>query len=107
MYQAQDSTQYCVAAAVLGRPIWSLTTVMDDFADPEVSDLTRRTELIGEPDRLLAEVSVVLSDGRELTAEVDWSDRQVPTVAAMSSKLAETDCGILADRNRGRGSRRC
>jgi 2-methylcitrate dehydratase PrpD len=89
MYQAQDSTQYCVAAALLGRPIWSLRTVMDDFADPEVSDLTHRTELIGEDDRTLSAVSVTLSDGRTLSAEVDWSDRQVPTVAAMSAKLAD------------------
>jgi hypothetical protein len=93
MNEAQDSTQFCVSAALLGRPMSSLTTVMDEFADPQVSELTQVTSLISEPGRALARVEVELADGRTVAGEVDWTDRQVPTVAAMSEKVRGLTAG--------------
>jgi 2-methylcitrate dehydratase PrpD len=89
MYEAQDSTQFCVAAALLGRAMSALPTVMEKFADPEVSDLTQRIELVSDPGRELARVEVELDDGSVIVGEVDWSDRQIPTVASMSAKLGD------------------
>jgi 2-methylcitrate dehydratase PrpD len=93
MYEAQDSTQFCVAAALLGRPMSALATVMEQFADPEVGDLTQRIELVSEPGRRLARVEVRLDDGATLVGEVDWSDQQIPTVASMSAKFRELAAG--------------
>jgi len=87
MNEAQDSTQFCVGAALLGRDMSALRTVMHEYADPEVSAVAQVTELVSEPGRKLARVEVTLSDGRCVAGEVDWSDRQVPTVASMSEKL--------------------
>ena len=87
MNEAQDSTQFCVGAALLGRDMSSLRTVMDEFDDPEVSKLSQVIELVSEPGRELARVEVKLSDGRTVAGEVDWTDRQVPTIASMSAKL--------------------
>jgi hypothetical protein len=67
----------------------ALPTVMEKFADPEVSDLTQRIELVSDPGRELARVEVELDDGSVIVGEVDWSDRQIPTVASMSAKLGD------------------
>jgi 2-methylcitrate dehydratase PrpD len=93
MNEAQDSTQFCVSAALLGRPMSSLRTVMDEFADPEVSELTQVTTLVSEPGRPFARVEVELADGRAIVSEVDWRDRQVPTIASMSEKLRSLSAG--------------
>jgi 2-methylcitrate dehydratase PrpD len=87
MNEAQDSTQFCVGAALAGRDMSALATVMDDFADPEVAAVSRLIDLVSEPSRQLARVEVQLSDGRTVAGEVDWSDRQVPTVDSMAAKL--------------------
>jgi 2-methylcitrate dehydratase PrpD len=94
MNEAQDSTQFCVGAALLGREMSSLRTVMQEFADPEVSELTQVIRLVSEPGRELARVEVQLSDGRTVVGEVDWTERQVPSVASMSQKLRR----LTADR---------
>jgi 2-methylcitrate dehydratase PrpD len=94
MNEAQDSTQFCVAAALRGRPMGSLRTVMDEFADPEVAELAQVISLVSEPGREFARVEVELADGRTVAGEVDWRDRQVPSIASMSEKLRT----ITADR---------
>ncbi len=89
LYQAQDSVQFCAAAGLLGRPMDSLAWMMSSFDDPEVSELTARTEVVGEPGRRLSAVRVELVDGTVIDSEVDWSDRQVPTTETMARKLAD------------------
>jgi 2-methylcitrate dehydratase PrpD len=93
MNEAQDSTQFCVGAALLGRDMSALRTVMHEFADPEVAAMTQRIELVSEPGRELARVEVTLSDGRTIAGEVDWTDRQVPTVVSMAAKLRKLTAG--------------
>lgn len=95
MSMAQDSTQFCVAAALLGRSMSSLETVMRRFDDPEVFALAQRIDLESEPGRgRVARVEVTLRDGHCLVGEVDWTERQVPTVASMTAKLAELSAGF-------------
>lgn len=98
MSMAQDSTQFCVAAALLGRPMSSLETVMERFGDPEVYALAQRIELVSEAGRgRVARVEVTHRDGRVVVGEADWTDRQVPTVPAMTAKLASLSAGWLPD----------
>ena len=94
MNEAQDSTQFVIAAALAGKPMSSLRTVMDEFADPQVADLARRVELISEPGRgLIAKVEVHLADGRVVTGEDDRRALQRPTVATMAAKLEDLTAG--------------
>jgi 2-methylcitrate dehydratase PrpD len=94
MSMAQDSTQFCVAAALLGRPMSSLVTVMDRYDDPEVDALSQRIELVSDPGRGgVARVGVTLKGGGELVGEVDWTDQQIPTVASMAAKLSDLTAG--------------
>lgn len=97
MNEAQDSTQFCVGAALLGRDMSELRTVMDEFADPEVAAVAQLIDLVSEPGRKLARVEVRLSDGRTVTGEVDWADRQVPTVDSMAAKLRKLTAGWWPD----------
>ncbi len=89
MNEAQDSTQFCVAAALLGRPMSSLRTVMDEFADPEVEALTHKIELSSEHDRTGARVEVTLSGGGTLIGDGAWPERQVPSIKKMATKLRD------------------
>lgn len=87
MPQAQESTQFCVAAALLGRSMTAVRTFSEGYADPEVSDLTQRIEIVGEPGREIARVEVELDDGSQVAAEVDAREGQRPTVERMAAKL--------------------
>lgn len=92
MNEAQDSTQFVVAAALLGRPMKALKTFMDDFNDPNIMELCQRIEVVGEDDRLVdgkvvAAVEVTLRDGRTLISQADRSAEHVPTIESMSAKL--------------------
>jgi 2-methylcitrate dehydratase PrpD len=92
MHEVQDSSQFVIAATLLGRPMKDLKTVRDHFADPEIAALSRRIDVVGEDDRyvdgrVVSTVEVTLRDGRTLTSEVDKSAEHLPTIESMSSKL--------------------
>jgi 2-methylcitrate dehydratase PrpD len=88
MAQAQDSTQFCVSAALLGRPMSVVETFSEGFRDPEVAELTQRVELVeGSSDRALGLVEVTWHDGSVISEEVDWQDRHHPSIEKMSEKL--------------------
>ncbi|HVW46315.1 MAG TPA: MmgE/PrpD family protein [Solirubrobacterales bacterium] len=87
--QAQDSTQFCVAAALLGRPMTSVATFVDGYADPEVAALTQVIEVVGEPGREPARIEVELDDGSVVVGEVDGRERQRPDLPTMAAKLRE------------------
>ncbi|MCW2801331.1 MAG: hypothetical protein JWQ70_2803 [Aeromicrobium sp.] len=94
--EAQDSTQFCVAAGLLGRDMTSLSTILDEFADPDVEALSHKITLISDPGRTLAYVEVTLTDGTVESAEVDWSKEQIPTVEKMAQKLRHLTVGYWA-----------
>lgn len=91
---AQDSTQYCIAAGLLGRDLTSLTTVLEHFDDPEVEALTHRIELVSDPGRTQTRLLIELEGGQHEEVEVDWSDRQRPTIAKMAAKLHAITSGF-------------
>jgi 2-methylcitrate dehydratase PrpD len=94
MNEAQDSTQFVIAAALCGKPMSSLRTVMDEFDDLIVADVARRVELISEEGRgAVAKIEVHLRDGRVVVGEDDRRALQTPTVAKMASKLHDLTDG--------------
>jgi 2-methylcitrate dehydratase PrpD len=97
MYEAQDSTQFLVAAGLLGRPLTSLAT-MRNFNDPEVLELAQRISSVGEEGRYatgtaVATIEVTLRDGSTIVSERDNPAAHAPSIATMSAKVRE-----LADR---------
>jgi 2-methylcitrate dehydratase PrpD len=94
MNEAQDSTQFVVAAALVGKPMGSLDTVMRDFDDADVADLSKRIELISESGRgAVAKVEVHTRSGGVIVGEDDRRDQQLPTVKGMAQKLRELTAG--------------
>lgn len=92
MNEAQDSSQFVVAATLLGRPMKSLKTFMEGFADPDIAQLGQRIDIVGEDGRdghgkIIATVEVTLRDGSTLVSEVDRFAEHLPTVESMSAKL--------------------
>jgi len=87
MTQAQDSTPFCVSAALLGRPMASVRTYVEGFANPQVSQLSQLVQIVGEQGRELARVEVVLTDGRLVVGEIDRRDQHRPTLDRMAAKL--------------------
>jgi 2-methylcitrate dehydratase PrpD len=85
--QAQDSTPFCIAAAICGRAVAELSTYLDGYGDAEVAEFTRRITLRGVAGRELTKLTVTLTDGEVIEAEVDARDNRIPSVAAMSDKL--------------------
>jgi 2-methylcitrate dehydratase PrpD len=85
--QAQDSTPFCVSAALLGRPMNSVKTFTEGFNDPEISDLSQLVEVLGEDGREIARIEVTLADGQFAFAEVDERDGHRPSVQKMADKL--------------------
>jgi 2-methylcitrate dehydratase PrpD len=91
MYEVQDSTQFLVAAALLGRPMRSLKT-MQDFADPEVLELAQRVDSVGEDGRYStgsarATIEVSLRDGSTVVSELMNEGAHAPSIDSMSAKL--------------------
>jgi 2-methylcitrate dehydratase PrpD len=102
---AQDSTQFCIAAGLLGRDLSSLDFVLGQFDDPEVAELTHRIELVSDPGRTKTRLLIELEGGAHEEVQVDWADRQRPTIEKMATKLhaltqgfwtSETVDGIVA-----------
>lgn len=92
MNEVQDSIQFAAAAALLGRPMHSLKTVMLGYADAEVAELCQRIEVVGEDDRVVdgkvvSQIDVTLRDGRTFSSQVDLPADHLRTVEAMSEKL--------------------
>jgi 2-methylcitrate dehydratase PrpD len=85
--QAQDSAQFCLAAALSGRNMKDLNTYFKHFAAPDIDELTRRIELVAEADRSLGRLVIRMNDGNVLEFEVDARNEQNPSVASMRAKL--------------------
>ncbi|HEY4224751.1 MAG TPA: MmgE/PrpD family protein [Pseudolysinimonas sp.] len=84
---AQDSTQFCIAAGLLGRDMTSLDTLLEHFDDAEVEALTHKIELVSDPGRHFTRLLIELEGGAHEEVEVDWSELQRPTIEKMSLKL--------------------
>jgi hypothetical protein len=75
----------------------SLDTVMKDFADPAVAELSKRIELVSELGRgAVAKVEVHTRAGDLIVGEDDRRDQQLPTVEGMAKKLEELTAGCWA-----------
>lgn len=77
-FHAIMSSQFCVAAALLGKPVKSYTYFDNCFADPEVVELAKKVELIGKKEENTIKIEVVLQDGNRYNIEGDKEDLLIP-----------------------------
>ena len=92
--QAQDAAQFCIAAALAGKPMDALPTFFDEFDDPTVAELSHKISLVPEDGRQLGRIRVHPADGTTRESEVDHRINQVPTVDSMRRKLEVLSVGL-------------
>ncbi len=98
-FQAQMSMQFCAAAALLGRPVKSLSFFARQFADPEVAELAAKVELVCEEGRTKPKFEVYTYDGRVLTAEEETVDQapRTPSRENVEQKFGELATDALGE----------
>jgi 2-methylcitrate dehydratase PrpD len=78
-FSAMMSAQFCLASALLKKPVNSFKFFNECYADPDVAELAKKIELVGEEGRGMTRLEVYLEDGREYHIEEDASDILIPT----------------------------
>ncbi len=88
-FQAQMSMQFCVAAAILGRPVDSVSFYTGHYDDPEVGKLARKVELVCETGRTKYRIEVYALDGRTFVAEEETVNYEplTPSLEKMEKKF--------------------
>ncbi|MFQ5879698.1 MAG: MmgE/PrpD family protein [Dehalococcoidia bacterium] len=102
MFQAQMSAQFCLAAALLGKPVTDPTFYFQHYDDPDIAALAGKVELVGEADRSTYQlrIEVFLRDGRQVVIEEDRSARLRPTVEDTVQRFQSLAGGPLGPRAR-------
>lgn len=81
VFQARMSRQWSIAAAILGRPVEDPIFAEEHYNDPEVGEIAKKIELVGEWGRTKPRTEVYCHDGRVFSAEeeVPYTEPHVPT----------------------------
>ncbi|GAJ22561.1 unnamed protein product, partial [marine sediment metagenome] len=95
--QALMSMQFCAAAAILGRPVYTPQFISESYNDPEVTEIAAKVELTCEEGRSMPGFEVYTTDGRVLIAEEQTIDRSIhlPTINGMRDKFRMLASGYL------------
>lgn len=97
-FQATMSAQFCTAAAFLGKPVASHSFYEKSCDDPEVFELAKKVELIGENERDTTRVEVTLRDGRKYSVEGGEGEMLVPTTDKIRVKFRNLAYDFLAEK---------
>ena len=97
-FQATMSAQFCVAAAFLGKPVMSYSFYDKGYDDPEIAELARKVELIGEKERDTIRIQVTLRDGKQYHIEGSGTEMLAPSTDKIRSKFQHLTCDFLGDK---------
>lgn len=93
------SAQFCAAAAFLGKSVSSHRFYINSYDDPEILALAQKVMLIGEKDRNLPEITVVLDDGKTYSLEEGKEQGAlIPTDEKMRAKFNELALDFLGEK---------
>jgi 2-methylcitrate dehydratase PrpD len=98
-FQAQMSMQFCAAAAILGRPVNSVSFYAERYGDPEVADLAKKVELVCEEGRTKPRLEVYTHDGRVFAGEEQIVDEgpRTPCQERMEQKFRTLASDFLGE----------
>ncbi len=68
-FQAQMSGPFCIAAALLSKPVSSHAFYRDHYDDPEVFALAKKVKVVGEEGRTLQKLEISMRDGKQFLLE--------------------------------------
>lgn len=100
MFQAQMSAQFCLAAALLGKPVADPLFYFQHYDDPDIAALAKKIELVGEADRgtYQLRLEVYLRGGGQEVIEEDRSARLRPTLEETVQRFQALAGGALGAR---------
>jgi 2-methylcitrate dehydratase PrpD len=85
--QALLSGPFCLAAALLGKPVSNYRFFYDHYDDPEVAELAPKIDIVGEEGRKVTRIEIHLQDGTQYGIEKDASNILVSTWDNMEAKF--------------------
>ena len=100
--QALLSGQFCLAAAILGKPVGSYRFFYDHYGDQEVAEFAKKIEIVGEGDRKVTRIEIYLQDGTQFSIEEEASKILLSTLDNMETKFRK----LTAEAFRRTGQRR-
>jgi 2-methylcitrate dehydratase PrpD len=99
MLQAQMAAKFTVVATLLGRPVEDVGYYRDSYADQEVAEVARRTELVAE-DREGGAVEVYLQGGQKVAISRDVTGELKPGMETMKEKFRALASAALGNRTK-------
>ncbi|MDD5701943.1 MAG: MmgE/PrpD family protein [Dehalococcoidales bacterium] len=98
-FQAQMSTQFCLAAALIGKPVKSTRLYTHDYNDTEILEVARRVELIPEEGRtwLNPGIEVILKNGERYLADDNRLARFIPDWETAVKSFTSNAGGVLGE----------
>lgn len=91
---AIQSTPFCLAATLLGRPVTDYT-FYDNYNDPEVLQLARKVRVVADRRRNTTMIEVILHSGEKYSIEQSDTEFLVPTTDKVRAKFARLASGLL------------
>jgi 2-methylcitrate dehydratase PrpD len=95
------SAQFCTAAAFLGRPVESYRFYVDSYDDREIFALAQKVKVLGEKDREMPEIEVILHNGKTYRMEGE-QETLLPTDEKMKAKFNRLTRDFLGENERRR-----
>lgn len=95
--QALLSGQFCLAAALLGKPVSSYRFFYDHYDDPEVAELSSRIDMVGEEGRTVTRIEIHLKDGTQHHIEHAATHILVSTWDNMEAKFRKLAAGSFPE----------
>jgi 2-methylcitrate dehydratase PrpD len=97
------SSQFCAAAAFLGKPVRSCSFYRDHYHDPEIFALAQKVKLIGEKERKVPEITVTLHSGKTFRVEEEeGTGILTPTDENVKTKFNELTSELVGKKRAGK-----
>ncbi len=98
-FQAAGSNQFSVAAALIGKPVFSPQFYNSDYNAPDVAILAKKVELTGIKDSDTVQIVITLKNGMQYSAESNGSALLMPATGKVKLKFEYLTSDFL-DRSR-------
>lgn len=87
MFQAQMSHQFCIAAALLDKPVTDYRFFAERHADPDVAALAAKVELVGESGRKWPVIEIHMRNGKRHVLQADQSHPRIGFIPSLKGDI--------------------
>jgi 2-methylcitrate dehydratase PrpD len=95
--QALLSGKFCLAAAILGKPVDSYRFFYDHYGNQDVAEFAKKIEIVGEGGRKVTRIEIYLQDGTQFSIEEEASNILLSTLDNMETKFRKLTAEALSE----------